>query len=87
MILLVFFFASGGHPRSFVNETEGGERRKAAKTGHLRCKTLVSRALRVCFYFFAVFSGIGLRESSVRSAMVIEDEAQHAIQAPSGAAC
>ena len=31
MILLVFFFASGGHTRSFLNEAEGGERRKTVE--------------------------------------------------------
>ena len=35
----------------------------------------------------ALKSGTGLSESSVRSAMVIEDEPQNTIQAPSGAAC
>ena len=35
---------------------------------------------------FAVFSGISLWDSSVRSAMSIEHEPQNAIQAPSGAA-
>ena len=78
-----------GRPASGLYQPSGAgdNGRKMAKTGDLRCKTLVSRALRVCFYFFAVFSGIGLRESSVRSARVIEDESQNAIQAPPGAAC
>ena len=31
MILLVFFFASGGHTRSFLNEAEGGGRRKTVE--------------------------------------------------------
>jgi hypothetical protein len=36
--------------------------------------------------FFAVSNGMGLRESSARSAMFIDDEPRNASQAPSGAA-
>jgi hypothetical protein len=36
--------------------------------------------------FFAVFNGIGLGESSVRSAMFIENEQRNTLQAPLGAA-
>jgi hypothetical protein len=53
MILLDFFLASGGHPRSFLNEAEGGGRRKMVKAGHFRRKRLISSALRVFVGFGA----------------------------------
>jgi hypothetical protein len=48
MILLDFFFASGGHTRSFLGEAEGGGGRKVGETGDSRGNTLNSKVLRMC---------------------------------------
>jgi hypothetical protein len=65
-----------GRPASGLNRPHGarGKGRETAKTGDLWRNRFISRVLRVCLLFLAVFSEIGLKDSSVRSAMVIENE-------------
>ena len=43
---LTRFFTSGCYPRSFVNEAEGGGRRKTAKKGDMGRESFISRVLR-----------------------------------------
>jgi hypothetical protein len=64
----------------------GVHRFKLLPFGFLPMQPLDVNKNKKNLWLFAVFSGIGLRESSFRSVMFIEDAPQNTIQAPSGAA-